>query len=52
MAFVDDLSGVFLVLRLSREGESVFGLAVGDLVDPVFTSKGQIIHTSARRRLT
>jgi hypothetical protein len=37
---MDDLGGVFLVLRLSREGESVFGLAVGNLVDPVFTSKG------------
>lgn len=34
MAFVDDLSGVLLVLRLSRESELVLGLAIGDLVDP------------------
>ena len=33
VTFVDDLSGVLLVLRLTRERELVLGLAIGDLVD-------------------
>jgi len=33
MAFMDDLSRVFLVLRFTGEGESVLGLAIGDLVN-------------------
>ena len=35
MTFVDDLGGILLVLSLTREGELVLGLAIGDLVDPV-----------------
>jgi len=35
VTLVDDFGGVFLVLRLTREGEGVFGLAIGDLVNPV-----------------
>jgi len=33
MALMDDLSCVFLVLRFTGEGESVLGLAIGDLVN-------------------
>jgi hypothetical protein len=35
MAFMDDLGGIFLVLCFTGESEGVFGLAVGNLVDPV-----------------
>ena len=34
VTFVDDLGGILLVLSLTREGELVLGLAIGDLVDP------------------
>jgi hypothetical protein len=34
MGLVDNLHGVLLVLSLAREGELVFGLSVGDLVNP------------------
>jgi len=34
VAFMDNLRGIFLVLGLSRESESVLGLAIGNLVDP------------------
>lgn len=33
VALVDDLGGVLFVLGLTREGEGVLGLSVGDLVD-------------------
>jgi hypothetical protein len=33
VALVDDLGGVLLVLSLTREGEGVLGLSIGDLVD-------------------
>lgn len=35
VALVDDLSGIFLVLRLAGERKLVFGLAIGDFVDTV-----------------
>jgi hypothetical protein len=34
MTLVDDFRRVFLVLGLSREGERILGLSIGDLVDP------------------
>ena len=34
MALMNDFSGVFLVFGLARECKLVFGLAIGDLVDP------------------
>ena len=34
MTLVDDLRRVLLVLRLAREGELVFRLAIGNFVDP------------------
>ena len=37
VGFVDDLHGVLLILGLSREGKGVFGLAIGNLVDPTTT---------------
>ena len=36
MAFMDNLSRVSLVLGLARESESIFRLAIGDLVDPAY----------------
>jgi len=34
VALMDDFRGVFFVLGLAREGERVFRLAIGNLVDP------------------
>jgi len=34
VALVDDFSRILLVLCFTREGKCVFGLAIGDLVDP------------------
>ena len=34
VALVNDLGGVLLVLGLAREREGVFGLSIGNLVDP------------------
>jgi len=34
MAFMDDFSSVFLVLRLTRKRECIFWLSIGNLVDP------------------
>jgi hypothetical protein len=39
VAFVDDTSGVALVLGLAGEGELVLGLAIGDLVNPVMSER-------------
>lgn len=36
MAFVDDLSRVFLVFRFTGKGKGVLGLAIGDLVDAAY----------------
>jgi len=34
VTFVDNFSGILLIFGLSRECKSIFGLAVGNLVDP------------------
>lgn len=34
MAFVDDLSRIFLVLGFARESKRVLGFTIGNLVDP------------------
>ena len=36
VALVNDLGGMFLVLRLAGEGKHVLGLAIGDLIDPAY----------------
>lgn len=44
MAFVDNLSGVLLVLGLAREGKGVFGFAIRDFVDPISGKVGCCQH--------
>jgi hypothetical protein len=39
---MNDFGRVFFVLGLSREGESILGLAIGDLVDPEFRASDHI----------
>lgn len=34
VAFVDDFSGILLILGLTRESKSVLGFSIRDLVDP------------------
>jgi len=34
MTFMDDFHGILFVLGLTRKGESILGLAIGDFVDP------------------
>lgn len=34
MTFVDNFHGILFVLGLTRKGESILGLAIGDFVDP------------------
>ncbi len=41
MAFMNDRSGIFLVLGLARESELVLGLAVGNLVNAVEGIRGR-----------
>ena len=36
---MNNFGGIFLVLGLARESELVFGLAIGDFVDPVGLKK-------------
>jgi hypothetical protein len=36
---MNNFGGIFLVLGLARESELVFGLAVGNFVDPVGCKK-------------
>jgi hypothetical protein len=41
VAFVDNLSGISLVLRFSRESECVLGLSIRNLVDPKYDLSNQ-----------
>lgn len=35
---MDDLHGILFVFGLTREGESIFRLAIGNFVDPITSS--------------
>lgn len=45
MAFMDDLGCVFLVFRFTGKGEGVFGLAIGDLVNPAHDEVNNTVLT-------